>query len=170
MPLIESLIGPISSIIDKLIPDKAARDKAKLELLQLQGTQELAEINSRLSAIVAEANSHDPWTSRARPSFLYVMYTLLLFALPMGILAAFRPDKAMAIENARATGLSRSNAARGCAIEANGIGMEPSQVRKVEDSPASRGRVAVRPDYCAHVDSVVNCRAYFASGESGAAQ
>ena len=56
------------------------------------------------------------------------------------------------------------------AIEANGIGMEPSQVRKVDDSPASRGRVAVRPDYCAHVDSVVNCRAYFASGESGAAQ
>jgi hypothetical protein len=97
MPLIESLIGPISSIIDKLIPDKAARDKAKLELLQLQGTQELAEINSRLSAIVAEANSQDPWTSRARPSFLYVVYLMLLWALPMGVIAAFRPDTALAI-------------------------------------------------------------------------
>lgn len=97
MPLIESLIGPISSIIDKLIPDKAARDRAKLELLQLQGSQELAEINSRLSAIVAEANSQDPWTSRARPSFLYVVYLMLLWALPMGVIAAFRPDTAMAI-------------------------------------------------------------------------
>ncbi len=97
MPLLESLISPIASIIDKVIPDKTAREKAKLELLQLQGSQELAEINARLSAIVAEANSHDPWTSRARPSFLYVMYVLLLWALPMGVLAAFRPDKALAI-------------------------------------------------------------------------
>jgi hypothetical protein len=97
MPILNALIGPLTALIDKVIPDKAARDKAKLELLQLQGTQELAEINARLSAIVAEANSHDPWTSRARPSFLYVIYVLLLFALPMGVIAAFRPDTAQAI-------------------------------------------------------------------------
>ncbi len=97
MSILDSLIGPIVSIIDKVIPDKAQREKAKLELLELQGSQELAEINARLAAIVAEANSHDPWTSRARPSFLYVMYILLLFALPMGVLAAFAPDKALAI-------------------------------------------------------------------------
>lgn len=97
MAILEALIGPIVSIIDKVIPDKAQRDKAKLELLQLQGSQELAEIQARLSAIVAEANSHDPWTSRARPSFLYVMYVLLLWALPMGILAMFSPDRAQAI-------------------------------------------------------------------------
>lgn len=97
MAILETLIGPIASIIDKVIPDKAARDKAKLELLQLQGSQELAEIQSRLSAIIAEANSTDPWTSRARPSFLYVIYALLLWALPMGLIAAFRPDSAAAI-------------------------------------------------------------------------
>lgn len=108
MPILEALIGPITAIIDKVIPDKTARDKAKLELLQLQGTQDLAEINARLSAIVAEANSHDPWTSRARPSFLYVIYVLLLWSLPMGVLAAFAPDRAMAIAkgmNAYLTGL-----------------------------------------------------------------
>ncbi len=97
MPLLEALIGPIAALIDKVIPNPAQRDKAKLELLALQGSQEMAAISAQLSAIVAEANSHDPWTSRARPSFLYVMYTLLLFALPMGVLAAFRPDKALAI-------------------------------------------------------------------------
>ena len=94
MALIESLIGPIASIIDKVIPDKEARAKAKLELLALEGTQELKQIEVRLAAIVAEANSADPWTSRARPSFLYVMYTLLLFAIPMGVLAAFNPAAA----------------------------------------------------------------------------
>lgn len=97
MPILEALIGPIASIIDKVIPDKAQRDKAKLELLQLQGSQELAEIQARLSAIVAEANSHDPWNSRARPSFLYVIYILLLWALPMGLLAMFSPERAQAI-------------------------------------------------------------------------
>lgn len=89
MSIIESLIGPIASIIDKIIPDKEARAKAKLELLALEGTYELKQIEARLAAIVAEANSRDPWTSRARPSFLYVMYALMLFALPMGVISAF---------------------------------------------------------------------------------
>ena len=94
MPIFDALIGPIASIIDKVIPDKAERDKAKLELLQLQGTQELQQVQTQLSAIVAEANSKDPWTSRARPSFLYVMYVMLLWALPMGVIAPFRPQAA----------------------------------------------------------------------------
>jgi hypothetical protein len=94
MPILDALIGPLAAIIDKVIPDKAARDKAKLELIQLQGTQELQQVEAQLSAIVAEANSTDPWTSRARPSFLYVMYLMLLWALPMGVIAAFRPAAA----------------------------------------------------------------------------
>ena len=97
MPLIESLIGPFASIIDKVIPDKDARARAKLELLALEGTQDLKQIEARLSAIVAEAQSADPWTSRARPSFLYVMYALILFSMPMGVLAAFDPQAAHAI-------------------------------------------------------------------------
>lgn len=91
MALLDTLIGPIASIIDKIIPDKEARARAKLELLKLEGTQEMQLIEARLQAIVAEANSSDPWTSRARPSFLYVMYMMILWALPMGVLAAFNP-------------------------------------------------------------------------------
>ena len=97
MAVIESIIGPIASLIDKIIPDKEARAKAKLALLELESTHELKAIEARLSAIVAEAQSHDPWTSRARPSFLYVMYALILFAVPMGIIAAFDPITARAI-------------------------------------------------------------------------
>jgi hypothetical protein len=103
MPILESLIGPIASIIDKIIPDPdarqhastPARQHAKLELLKLDGTHELDLIAARLTAIVAEAASTDPWTSRARPSFLYVMYEMLLWALPMGLIAAFRPEAAV---------------------------------------------------------------------------
>ena len=88
MAILESLIGPLSKIIDRVIPDKEARERAKLELLQLENSQELKMVEARLSAIVAEAQSADPWTSRARPGFLYVMYTLILFAIPMGLIAA----------------------------------------------------------------------------------
>lgn len=95
--LINSLIGPIASIIDKVIPDREARAKAKLELVRLEGGHELQAIEARLSAIVAEANSADPWTSRARPSFLYVMYLMMLAALPMGVLSAFSPGMAQDI-------------------------------------------------------------------------
>ena len=97
MPLFETLVGPLTSIIDKVIPDKAARERAKLELLQLQGSQELKRMEASLSAILAEAQSPDPWTSRARPAFLYVMYALILWALPMGILAAFDAEAASAV-------------------------------------------------------------------------
>ena len=89
MALLETLIGPITALLDKIIPDKEARARAQLELLKLEGTQEMRMIEARLQAIVAEANSADPWTSRARPSFLYVMYILILTAIPMGLLSAF---------------------------------------------------------------------------------
>ena len=97
MPLFDSLLAPLASILDKVIPDKSARERAKLELLQLQGSQEMQLVEARLSAIVAEAQSPDPWTSRARPSFLYVMYALIMFAMPMGLIAAFDPTTARAI-------------------------------------------------------------------------
>ncbi len=97
MPLTPALIGPITSIIDKIIPDKAARERAKTELIRLEESNELETLRAQLSAIISEAGSKDPWTSRARPSFLYVMYALLLWALPMGMIAAVRPEAARAI-------------------------------------------------------------------------
>jgi hypothetical protein len=66
MAFVDGLIGPITSIIDKIIPDPKARDTAKLELLKLQGSQELENMKTQLSGILAEAQSADRWTSGAR--------------------------------------------------------------------------------------------------------
>jgi Holin of 3TMs, for gene-transfer release len=99
MSIFDALIAPISALLDKIIPDPKVRDRAKIELLQLQGTQEMEALKAQLSAILAEAQSRDPWTSRARPSFLYVMYIIILCALPMGLIAAFRPDVASGISS-----------------------------------------------------------------------
>ena len=97
MPLIEAVIGPIASLIDKIIPDPKTRDAAKLELIKLQGGQEMEALRTQLSAILAEAGANDPWTSRARPSFLYVIYIMILWAIPMGLIAAVRPEAAAQI-------------------------------------------------------------------------
>ena len=97
MALLEAIVGPVSKLLDKIIPDPQARDRAKLELIKLQGDQEMQAIGVQMEAIIAEARSADPWTSRARPSFLYVMYALLLWAIPMGLIAAAQPETAEAI-------------------------------------------------------------------------
>ena len=99
MTLLDGVVGPIAGLLDKIIPDPKARDQAKLELLKLQDSQELERIRAQMSAVVAEAQSTDPWTSRARPSFLYVMYTLLLWAIPMGLISAAQPAMAKDIAN-----------------------------------------------------------------------
>jgi hypothetical protein len=97
MAIIEAIVGPVSKLLDKIIPDPQAREKAKLELIKLQGDQDLAAIGAQMQAIVAEAQSPDPWTSRARPSFLYLMYAMILWAIPMGLIAAADPKLAVGI-------------------------------------------------------------------------
>ena len=103
MSFLNALIGPVAGLLDKIIPDPKARDAAKIELVKLQNSQELDLLGTQLSAIIAEANSQDPWTSRARPSFLYVMYILLLWSIPMGLMSAAQPQMAQDI----AVGMTR---------------------------------------------------------------
>ena len=62
--------------------------------MELQQQGDLKEMEVAMSAIIAEAQSTDPYTSRARPSFLYVVYILILASLPMSVLYAFSPEVA----------------------------------------------------------------------------
>lgn len=39
----------------------------------------------------------DAWTLRARPAFLYVMYGLLLWSVPLGLAGGVQPEVAAAI-------------------------------------------------------------------------
>lgn len=93
---IDALLTVGGKLIDKLIPDPEAKAKAQLELAKLVQNGELEEMKTQMSAIIAEAQSADPWTSRARPSFLYVVYILLLWSIPMGVLTVFKPEAAAA--------------------------------------------------------------------------
>ena len=83
---------PLFDLIDELSTSDEERAEAKRKLLTEDGQRKLSELQVRLSAILAEAQSKDPWTSRARPSFLYIIYLMILASIPMGILSAFQPE------------------------------------------------------------------------------
>lgn len=91
--MIPAIIGAVIPLLDKLIPDEKARNAAKLELLQSQHSHEVQMVEKQLSAIIAEANSKDPYTSRARPTFLYVMYSVIFTCFAGGIIGIWHPEE-----------------------------------------------------------------------------
>ena len=93
---IMALAGPLlqraTPIIDSLFPDPTKRAEAKAKIMQAELDGETAHMEAALSAIVMEAKSKDPWTSRARPSFLYVMYLVIVLCFVGGIVGIWWPD------------------------------------------------------------------------------
>jgi Holin of 3TMs, for gene-transfer release len=93
----ELILAPIFKIIDKVVPDPAEAGRQKQAVLELQAKGEFTELETRYKAIIAEASSTDPWTSRARPSFMYVFYAVILtMGVVAPILGIFNPE-AMAV-------------------------------------------------------------------------
>ena len=96
---ISSILDFGGKIIDKIFPDKTEAERAKVALAKAQMDGELDELKTLLAPFLAEAQSTDKWTSRARPSFFYVMYLLILMGVPMGILSVFDPQAATTVAN-----------------------------------------------------------------------
>jgi hypothetical protein len=99
----EKILEVGTHIIDRIWPDKIAqeaeRTKAQLALMQLQQSGQIELLSTQISAILAEAQSTDPWTSRARPTFLYVMYIMIFMAIPMGVISVFSPETPQIVAN-----------------------------------------------------------------------
>lgn len=93
-----SFIGSIDSLLDNLITNDEERAEAKLKLLALEQSGQLEALRQSLSAIMAEAQSEDKWTSRARPSFLYIIYFLILACFVGGVAGGIvGPEKALQV-------------------------------------------------------------------------
>lgn len=71
------LIPAVTSLLDKLIPDPVARDKAKLDLLTMDQAGDLKELDAAMTVIAAEANS-DHWLVAAwRPITMLVFVSIV---------------------------------------------------------------------------------------------
>lgn len=88
--MISNVLSLGEKIIDKFVPDPTQKAAAK----QAMRESDLKELELSMSAIVMEAKSSDPWTSRARPSFMYVFYLIILMSVPIAILGIFSPSAA----------------------------------------------------------------------------
>lgn len=106
-----SLLGGVKDLIGafKLPPEKKLeleqifeenRQIVRLQELKLQEKiqdQIAIEVQTASANIQAEAKSEDKWTSRARPSFMYVMYMLILGVIPFSMFYAWKPERAMLV-------------------------------------------------------------------------
>jgi hypothetical protein len=88
-------IGTLAKDLRTAITGREPIDANKAAELAMK-VQELenAVEQSRISIMVAEAASNDPWTSRARPSFLYVFYVVVIvLTLLAPFLGIFFPNQ-----------------------------------------------------------------------------
>lgn len=79
-------IGNLATSLREAIVGKEMIPELQVELQRIAVSIELETQKAQSAMIVAEASSSDPWTSRARPSFMYVFYFMLL---SIGIAAPF---------------------------------------------------------------------------------
>ena len=89
-----AVLGPVlgklgGELIDNLFETEEEKAAAKAKLVNL----DLKKYEIQMSAIVAEAKSADPWTSRARPTFLYVFYLIIILCVSGGIIGIWFPDQ-----------------------------------------------------------------------------
>lgn len=90
---VTELFGMGKELIRKLIPDEEGQRAAEAQLDLMRQNGELAELQTRMSAINTEGGSSDAWTSRARPAFLYVFYVILLVMVVLAPLMGLKfPD------------------------------------------------------------------------------
>jgi hypothetical protein len=91
-------------LIERSMPNPTARKIAVAKLRRLEAAAPPLEaaappvdLQHGDDISTSQARSSDRWTSRARPTFLYVMYAMILWALPIGVIAAISPAVAHAI-------------------------------------------------------------------------
>ena len=81
----------LNGAMDRIWPDPEKRASAEAVQMRAAADAAVSQLREQLSVMLAEAQSVDPWTSRARPSFLYVMYAMVLTCIPFAILWAVSP-------------------------------------------------------------------------------
>lgn len=93
----EAIASVVGKVIDRAWPDPLQKAQAMLELEKLKVEGAFREMDTALSAIKTEAASNDPWTSRARPSFLYVFYFILIALVVFAPIVGITNPSAMAL-------------------------------------------------------------------------
>lgn len=76
---LSGVLGGVADIVDRFVQTPEEKAKALIELRQLEVREIEAVVSAASSAITVEAGSNDPWVRRSRPTFLYIMYAVLVW-------------------------------------------------------------------------------------------
>ena len=99
-------VGGLLIKLRTAITGKEPISEAKAAELAIMAQEIQNRIDQATMAVaLAEASSADPWTSRSRPLFMYVVYIFILAAIPFGVLSAFLPEAAKGISEGAGTWL-----------------------------------------------------------------
>lgn len=71
-PILAPIFGLVGTVIDRLIPDKAAAEKAKLEMAAALQAQEFQIQIEQIRVNAAEASSTNWFVAGARPAIMWV--------------------------------------------------------------------------------------------------
>lgn len=88
-PLLAPIFGIIGTVIDRLVPDKAAAEKAKLEMAVALQTQEFQIQIEQIKVNANEANSTNWFVAGARPAIMWTCGFALAYASVLEPIARF---------------------------------------------------------------------------------
>lgn len=88
-PLLAPIFGIIGTVIDRLVPDKVAAEKAKLEMAVALQTQEFQIQIEQIKVNANEANSTNWFVAGARPAIMWTCGFALAYASVLEPIARF---------------------------------------------------------------------------------
>lgn len=88
-PLLAPIFGIIGTVIDRLVPDKAAAEKAKLEMAVALQTQEFQIQIEQIKVNANEANSTNWFVAGARPAIMWICGFALAYVSVLEPIARF---------------------------------------------------------------------------------
>lgn len=77
--MIQLLIPALTSLIDKLFPNQAEAEAAKLEMMKELNKAQALEIEAQAKVVVAEAQGESPAQRNWRPHLMYLFMTIIAF-------------------------------------------------------------------------------------------
>lgn len=86
---VTSVANLVHDVLDRVLPDKAANDAAKLQLAEMQLNGELSQVAGQIQTNIAEAASSHVFVSGWRPYIGWICGTSLLYEMILRPLLTF---------------------------------------------------------------------------------
>ena len=96
--LLNLLIGPITTLIERLIPDKEKSDEAKAEMMTILVKAKAQEMESRAKVVIAEATG-ESWLQRNWRPITMMFFLILLGSYWFGLAPQYLIDNPAIVSN-----------------------------------------------------------------------